>query len=679
MTNQLTDPDGSAIIGEARSLPEELILSLLNEESGYFYQVPGWTLNCTVIGAVLAELSLLSRIDTDLESLFLIDRTPTGAPALDPILAEIAEEQEHRSTEYWIERLAPRAEAIIDLLLNRMVAQGLLEHHDGDFWTLARSAWRTPRPDSPDDAPGTPIKTRIQAIILADEIPHPRDVITIALLNACNVIRFIVPLDEAAEERIELVGRLDVIGRSITTAVSSNIASPQLRSVLTKTIPRLPLRKLLLNRHLRSGNLPALFADIADEYGPVSELRPPFSKQPYIVLAGPEVNRWVQRYGRLSLRSKEYLASVEEAHGVSRTIHTMDGSDHFHFRKGLQPSHSPNTFAHRLDEMAGITRRHLSSWAVGDVLLAGPAFRRYMNAQASPLMVSHESQDVFEDILSFNKLVLVTHLTGILPKLLLKLPRMRRRGKISARMAQQIRASHTPAQRAGRPPDLIDGYIAVHANEEQFLPETDLSFPLNTLMLTGMYLADLTSFAHYFLASNPDVYRRVQAEADALFADGDPTGEDLSPASIDVTHRVLMEVLRLTPNVSLSMRTVMNSCIVEGYQLPLRSRVIILQTAPHYMEEVFPDPFTFDIDRYLPPRNEHLSPGYAPFGLGTHACLGRRWTEMQVAYNLLLLAHHFTFELSPPDAELRISPLPTQSLRKTVKLVIKEQRHEIPV
>jgi hypothetical protein len=65
---------------QALSLPEELILMLLNEENGYFYQVPGWTLNCVVVGAVLAELSLLSRIDTDLETLFLIDGSETGDP-----------------------------------------------------------------------------------------------------------------------------------------------------------------------------------------------------------------------------------------------------------------------------------------------------------------------------------------------------------------------------------------------------------------------------------------------------------------------------------------------------------------------------------------------------------------------------------------------------------------------
>ena len=103
-------------------LPEEPILMLLNEENGYFHQVPGWDLNCAVVGAVLAELSLLSRIDTDMESLFLVDETETGKPVLDPILKEIASEPVQRSAQFWIERLAPRAESVIDLTLDRLVA-----------------------------------------------------------------------------------------------------------------------------------------------------------------------------------------------------------------------------------------------------------------------------------------------------------------------------------------------------------------------------------------------------------------------------------------------------------------------------------------------------------------------------------------------------------------------------
>jgi cytochrome P450 len=671
----MTQP--ATVVDHTLSLPEELLLMLLNEESGYFYQVPGWTLNCAVIGAVITELAFRYRIDSDLESLFLIDSTPTGIPTLDPLLAEIADEPEQHSTEYWIERLAPRADAIVDMVLNHLVERGLLQYHEGDFWTLSRTVWQA---DSglEDDAAGAFVKTRIPTIILSDAIPDPRDVITIALLNACNVLPLIMPFDEEAEERVELICRIDIIGRSIAEAVSSNIARPQLHSSLTKEIPRLSLRKVLFNRHLRSGNFPAFFADLHREYGPVFELRQPFSSESYIILAGPEVNRWVQKHGRLSLRSKEYLASVEAAHGTARTIHTMDGADHFRFRKALQPSHSPETFIRRMDEVYRTARRHMAAWDVGDTLPAEPTFRAYMNAQMSPLLISLDTQDIFEDVFAYNRSVLVTHLSGFLPKFVMKTPSMRRRGKIVARLAERIKASHTPAQREGRPPDVIDGYLGIHANDEQFLPESDLGFPLDALTLTGQYLGDMTSFAFYHLASNPEIYRRVQAEADALFANGDPTGEDLSPANIDVTHRVLMETLRLTPNVNLSMRTVMNSCMVEGYQLPLGARLLIAQTAPHYMEDVFPDPFTFDIDRYLPPRNEHLGPGYTPYGLGTHRCLGFQWAEMHVALNVLMLAHHFTFELSPPNAPLRISPLPTQSLSKKIKLVIKERRHDIP-
>ena len=674
----MTNSASSTVNHHSLSLPDELILMLLNEESGYFHQVPGWSLNCTVIGAVLAELSFRLRIDTDTESLLLTDSTPTGLPALDSILAEIGEEPEQRSTQYWIERLAPRAETVVDLVLDELVALSFLELHEGDFWTLGRSARQT-YISSPNGSANAFVKTRIQALIHTDEIPDPRDIIIIALLNACRVIPLIMPLDKEAGQRIEFICRMELIGRALAEAVSSTIARPRQYSLPTKKAPRISLRKLLFNPHVRSGNIPALFADLARQYGPVFELCPPFSKKSYLFLAGPEVNDWVQKRGRLFLRSREYLASVEEAHGTSRTIHTMDGADHFHFRRALQPSHTPQTFIRRLDEVYRIARQHLSSWVVGDVIEAGPTFRRYLNAQMSELLVSHDTMDVFEDILIFNKLLLITHLTGLLPKFLLKMPGMRRRGRLMSEMAERIRASHTPAQRAGQPPDVIDGYLAVHANEEHFLPETDLGFPLDTLLLTGMYLADLTSFTFYYLASNPDIYRRVQAEADALFAGGDPTGEDLMPSSIDVTHRVLMEVLRLTPNVSLSVRHVMNSCIVEGYQLPLRERVVIAQTATHYMEEVFPDPFTFDIDRYLPPRNEHLSPSYAPYGLGTHRCLGSNWAEMQVCLNVLLLAHYFTLDLSPPGASLRISPLPTQSPARNLKFVIKERRHDIPV
>ncbi len=149
------------------------------------------------------------------------------------------------------------------------------------------------------------------------------------------MFRFIFQLDEEAEKRIEFICRMELIGRSIGAAVPHNLAGPLLRhSALSKKIPTVSLRKLLFNRHVRHGNVPALFADLANEYGPVFEIRPPFA-EPMIFLAGPETNRWVHRRGRMYLRAKDYFSDFERVYGASGVLPSLDGADHFRLRKSM--------------------------------------------------------------------------------------------------------------------------------------------------------------------------------------------------------------------------------------------------------------------------------------------------------------------------------------------------------
>ena len=104
------------------------------------------------------------------------------------------------------------------------------------------------------------------------------------------------------------------------------------------------------------------------------------------------------------------------------------------------------------------------------------------------------------------------------------------------------------------------------------------------ILIASVYLGDALSFAVYAMASQPALYERIRSEADALFDKGDPAGEDFTPSAIDVTHRFLMECLRVYPIVPMSMRDVMNTCGVEGYELPVGSRICIARTASHYMD-----------------------------------------------------------------------------------------------
>ena len=662
------------------SLTEELILALLNEENGFFHQVPGWDLNCAVIGAVLAELSLMSRIDTDEDSLFLLDKTETGNPALDPVLAEIVADATRRNAQYWIERLSPHAESVIDMTLDRLVDLNILEHHEGEFWTLTRNVWQRDLLSSAEETSATMfIKTRIARAIFNNEIPHPRDVIIIGLLDTCDVLRFMFQLDDESEERIDFIRNMDLLGRSITSAVSHNLAGPLLRhSALTKEIPTVPLRKAAFNPHLRAGNLAAFFADLAEEYGPVFQIRPPFAK-PLLFLAGTQTNSWAHRRGRMYLRTKDYFAEFEKVYGASGVMPSLDGADHFRMRKSMAAAYSRGRLEEQLDILYHHARKHMSGWTVGESLPATRMSRLMINAQLSPLFISVDSQDVIDDLVKYKERALMVHIIKIMPKFMLKTPDMRRRAKAVDTLLQRVQSVHTSAQRAGAPRDLADDWLSLHASDPQFVPETSLRFQLAAALIASVYLGDALSFALYAMASQPAIYERIRAEADALFDNGDPNGEDFNLTSLDVTHRFLMECLRMYPIVPMAIRNVMNSCVVEGYELPVGSRIFIATTATHYMGDVFPDPFTFDIDRYVSPRNEHHSPGYAPFGVGTHTCLGSRWMELQLAINVLMIAHYFNIEVDPADYELKFNPLPSMKPSKKLNFRIAERRREINV
>ena len=662
------------------TLVDELVLALLNEESGYFRQVPGWDLNCAIVGAVLAELSLVSRVDTDMDSLILLDATETGHPALDPVLAELAAEPAQRNAQYWIERLAPRAESIIDLTLERLVHLRILQHHDGDFWSLARAAWQTEIFATSEEGTAVEfVRTRLSRVILNNEIPDPRDVIIICLMNVCDVLRFIFELDEESEERVEFICKMDLIGRSIAAAVGQNIAGQLFkRSALTKSIPVIPFRRVLRSKHVRSGNLPALLAELSEEHGPVFEIRPPFAEN-MIILAGPRTNHWAHRHGRMYLRSRDYLEDFEKVYGATGLLPSLDGADHFRYRKSMKQGYSRARLEAQLDAFFAHARAELSTWSLGGTYGAVSMCRNLVNAAMSPLSVGVDTQDVIDDLHKYKARALKTHIGRTLPKFMLNTPGMRRRARLIGEVADRVLRVHTPAQRAGCPRDLVDDLLSMHTSDRQFLPESNLPFVLTAQLIASMYVGDQLSFIVHAMVSRPEFGDMIRAEAEGLFADGDPDREAITGPAADITRRFIMECMRLYPIAPLSVRNVMNTAVVEGHELPEGVRVFIAQSATHYMGDIFPDPFTFDIDRYVAPRKEHVGTGYAPYGLGTHTCLGSRWTELQLAINLLMIAHYFTLEIVPSTYRLKISPFPSMSPNRKLKFKVVEQRRELPV
>ncbi len=654
-------------------LAEELILLMLDEQSGYLEMVPGWNFSCVMVGAVLADLALEDRIDTDLDTLYLVDSRPTGDNLLDPTLKEIAESQEASDTQYWIERNTGRSDEIVADTLDRLVERKILDYESGGFWGLSRSVSRSGTYPTSDLKIRREAKTRILSVILNDDsIPDPRDAILVALMHTCGGFKLLLDQEDYKErlERIELIAQLDLIGRTVASVVRDSIAIPKTRRVLPfKPIPKLRIVDILRQRDFRSGNISKAMYGIFREYGPVVELPFRMRKSRVVALMGSDTNQWINRHGRFYLRSKDYISDLERVFGASRTMPGMDGAEHYRMRKALQGAYSRAALARRLPELIHHCRRSLSRWNAGDVFHAAETLQNHVSSQISHLMIGVDCSHYVDELLAYEHRALVTQVQGVLPKFMLSTPKMKRSSKRVRELQEAILGSHTPAQRRGKPPDLADAILELHKSDPQFLPETDLTFPFVASMVASIYLGSGLAFAVHSMVRRPDLYAKIRMEAESFFGNGrEPEAEDFSHDSIDVTVRLCMESARLHPVIPWQLRTVANECIVSGFQLPAKTLLLICQTASHYADDLFKDPLEFDIDRYLPDRSEHTTPGaYAPYGLGTHTCLGNRWVELQMAVNLLLIAYHMELEVVPTKYKLGINPFPTSAPNKKMK------------
>ena len=198
---------------------EEILLLLLNDEDGQFAPIPEDNLACALVGAVLMDLAFANRIDTDPRKLTVIDPTPTGNPILDSTLARLAAHQLGLSTRIWIRKLSLEdASNIRAQALDSLVERGILEQRARKFlW-----AFRTRRYPTLDGRAEREVKLRIGDLLHSDDIPDPRDVALICLVDACDMLGDIFPDGEIehCRPRIDQLRKMDLIGRELAGAIA---------------------------------------------------------------------------------------------------------------------------------------------------------------------------------------------------------------------------------------------------------------------------------------------------------------------------------------------------------------------------------------------------------------------------------------------------------------------------
>jgi golgi phosphoprotein 3 len=205
---------------------EELLLLAHDEKSGHFANLQDLLMNTALAGAVLMDLALLNRVDTDLTAFVVLDRSPTGEKLLDHALAALPDKA---TTIDALDVLRKQGASLMDLAIARLVERGILRQQEGRILWVFESR-RYPLIDGKELQE---VKRRIADLLLSDDIPDPRDVVIISVAQACGLLSRVFSESElrSAQTRIEQITKLDLIGQAMTNMMT------ELYAALTRMLP----------------------------------------------------------------------------------------------------------------------------------------------------------------------------------------------------------------------------------------------------------------------------------------------------------------------------------------------------------------------------------------------------------------------------------------------------------
>ncbi len=425
-----------------------------------------------------------------------------------------------------------------------------------------------------------------------------------------------------------------------------------------------------------------LIAFIVEQYrrfGPVFRVRA--FNQEIVIMAGPEANAFVTQEGADKFSSRATWYAFGESLGAGENMQALDGEPHLRMRKVVKRGYSPTTLMSDIPLLIAIEQRIIDQWQAGAELPALHLFRLIVTEQLGRVLANHAPGDDLSAIINSTRTRLKVYVAKQSPSLMLLLPSYRRARRRNIELAHEILAEHRATTR--KEPDLVDDLLAAHENEQHkdiLGGEGQLAYAALGPFIAGLdTVANECAFMLYELLSHPDVLEQCREEADQLFSNGIP--EHAQFRTTGALHYAMMETLRLHSIAPAVTRTAAKTFEFAGYQIKEGQQIIIASTASHFLPEVFADPYKFDITRYSEPRKEHRKRGaYAPFGIGTHTCLGAGAAEAQIVLVMATLLHLVCLEWACSPTKLRLlksEPNPTFGL--TFRVRIAERRHKAKV
>jgi cytochrome P450 len=346
-----------------------------------------------------------------------------------------------------------------------------------------------------------------------------------------------------------------------------------------------------------------------------------------LLVCSPELTRQLLLEHRVFDKGGPVYERVRDLLGNG--VGTCPHNEHRRHRHLTQPAFRQDRFPGYARTMATQTKAFLQSWHDGDTIdVLEQMFALSGRIAVSTILAGALNEQQIDRALADLTVVMA----GMFSRMVAlpgweRIPtRGHRRYEHARTRLRQVIEQITIEHRSGHIDhgDLLSSLLLTSERSdltEPQLSDAEISDQIMTFFFAGTETtANTLAWSLHFLSMCPDIQDQLHAEVDAFSSQESLQFHDLP--RLDLAGRIITETLRLrTPNWILTRTTTCEGRLGD-HVIPAGTTVAYSPYLIHHRADLYPDPETFDPDRWLTPDQPLRRDSFIPFGNGARKCMG---------------------------------------------------------
>ncbi|XVE50811.1 hypothetical protein DITRI_Ditri01bG0193300 [Diplodiscus trichospermus] len=406
--------------------------------------------------------------------------------------------------------------------------------------------------------------------------------------------------------------------------------------------------------------------ELAKKYGPLMQLQ--FGEVPTVVVSSAEIAEEVMKTNDIIFSGRPYVLASEILSYSSRAIIFTPYGNHWRQMRKictmelLSPSRVQSFQSIREEEVSDLIKFIASNqgssinlsekiFALSYGITARAAFGKKTKGQEEFIRIMSETIKIASAV-CFPDMYPSSDLLKKISSVRVKLEKLHQTFDIILQNIvdehKQKRNKMTEAA-AKAEADLVDVLLDVQQHG-------DLEFPLRNEDIKAVILdmfgggsetsATTTEWAISELVKNPELMKRAQKEVREIYGENGRVNQE-KIHELKFIRAIIKETLRLHPPAVLNLRQCREHCVINGYDIPAKTKVLISPYAIGRDHRYWKDPEEFRPERFMESSFDFRGTKceYIPFGGGRRICPGITFGVSSIELSLANLIYHFDWKL----------------------------------